>query len=143
MDQTGKVMEVYKNNKAKILMRKHSACGDCGACQHGKENMDINIIALNEIDAKVGEFVEVNMETQNVLSAAFIAYVIPLIVLIIGVAGGSFLLGKIGFNGNIEIYSIFIGLFGMAITFIMIKLYENQLNNDKRYMPSISRIIKE
>ena len=140
MNQIGTVIEVLKNNKAKVLMRKHSACGDCGACQHGKENMKLNIIAANEISAQSGDIVEVDMETQNVLGAAFIVYVIPLFLLIIGIIAGNYFFNKIGFT-NSEIYSALTGFMLMAISFAVIKTFEKSFQGDKKYLPTITKII--
>lgn len=141
MIQVGKVVEVLDSKRAKVLMRKHAACGECGACQHGDENMKLNIIAVNELNAKVGDIVEVNMETQNVLGAAFIAYVIPLFSMLLGIGGGSYLLKKMGVIVNLEIYAVFIGFILMGIAFSAIKLREGSFKKDKRYIPVISKIL--
>ncbi|AOT72833.1 SoxR reducing system RseC family protein [Geosporobacter ferrireducens] len=141
MHQVGKVLEILKGNKAGILMNKHAACGDCGACQHGKENMSLTITAINEVGAEVGDMVEVNMETQDVLGAAFIIYVIPLFFMIIGVVGGNFLLNKIGFIGNIEVYSAVIGFILMTLSFITIRMFEKKFKANRKYIPEITKII--
>ncbi|WP_129597605.1 SoxR reducing system RseC family protein [Anaerophilus nitritogenes] len=143
MNQVGKVIEVLEDHRAQVLMRKHSACGECGACQYGQENMKIKIIAMNQVDAKEGDTVEVNLETQNVLGAAFIAYVIPLIALLIGIIGTSYLLPKIGFTGNIEVYSIVVGFILTVIVFGFIKLNESSFKKQDKYVPVISKVIED
>ncbi|KXG74070.1 SoxR reducing system RseC family protein [Thermotalea metallivorans] len=141
MNQTGKVIEVVKNNKARVLMTKHSACGDCGACQHGKENMQLSIVAMNEVGAKAGDWVEVNMETQNVMGAAFIVYVIPLMAMLLGIGTGSFLLKNMHIEENLEAYSAGIGFILMACTFFIVKVFEKRFHQDKRYIPTITKIL--
>ncbi|MCT4605408.1 MAG: SoxR reducing system RseC family protein [Marinisporobacter sp.] len=143
MIQVGKVIEILDSNRARVLMQKHAACGECGACQHGQENMSLKIIASNEVKAQVGDRVEVNLETQNVLGAAFIAYVIPLIALLIGIGGGSFLLKKIGFKEHVETYAMIIGFFLTATTYTVIRLKERSFKKNKKYMPIISKIVEE
>jgi len=142
VNHVGTVIEVQKNNKAKVLMRKHSACGDCGACQHGKENMKLNIIAFNEVSAKVGDMVEVDMETQNVLGAAFIVYVIPLFMLILGIAGGNIFLKNLQINNNLEIYTALIGFTLMAVSFAVIKSFESVFEKNRKYIPAIKKIVE-
>ncbi len=122
-------------------MKKHSACGDCGACQHGRENMEINIVAINDIGAKPGDFVEVNMETQNVMGAAFIIYVIPLLALILGVGLGSYALSRMGVQGNIEVYAAGIGFLLTIITYLTIKRFEGTFNKDKKYVPVVTKVL--
>ncbi|MFT9494612.1 SoxR reducing system RseC family protein [Anaerosolibacter sp.] len=141
MIQTGTVIETINGNKAKVHMKKHSACGDCGACQHGKENMELNIVAMNEIGAKPGDFVEVNMETQNVMGAAFIIYVIPLLALVLGIGVGSYVLNTIGVQENVEVYAAGIGFVLTAIAYLMIKRVEGTFNKDKKYVPVVTRIL--
>lgn len=141
MIQTGTVIETINGNKAKVHMKKHSACGDCGACQHGKENMELNIVAMNEIGAKPGDFVEVNMETQNVMGAAFIIYVIPLLALVLGIGVGSYVLNTIGVQENVEVYAAGIGFLLTVIAYLMIKRFEGTFNKDKKYVPVVTRIL--
>jgi sigma-E factor negative regulatory protein RseC len=143
MQQVGKVIEVFDNHQAKLLMTKHAACESCGACHRGKENMNMNIIAFNEVDAQIGDTVEVDMETQSVLGAAFIVYVIPLFTLLAGLIGGNYLLKKIGFTRNIEIHAAGIGLIMMGLTFLIIKLFDNVFKKDQRYIPAITKIVKD
>ena len=141
MIQTGTVIETINGNKAKVHMKKHSACGDCGACQHGKENMELNIVAMNEIGAKPGDFVEVNMETQNVMGAAFIIYVIPLLALVLGIGVGSYVLNTIGVQENVEVYAAGIGFVLTVIAYLIIKRFEDTFNKDKKYVPVVTRIL--
>ncbi|MBF8982117.1 SoxR reducing system RseC family protein [Lutibacter sp. B2] len=143
MNQVGKVVEVFKNNRAKVLMKKHAACGECGACQHGEENMKLNIVGFNKVNAKIGDTVEVDMETANVLGAAFIMYVIPLFFMVVGIVGGNYFLKKLGYTTNIDMYSAGIGFILLAISFFSIRLYERKLKDDKRYIPVISKIVEE
>ncbi|SHI51954.1 positive regulator of sigma(E), RseC/MucC [Geosporobacter subterraneus DSM 17957] len=141
MHQVGKVLETLKGNKARILMTKHAACGDCGACQHGKENMTLTIAAINEVGAEVGDMVEVNMETQDVLGAAFIIYVIPLIVMVLGIGGSGYLLKQMGYRGNVELYAAFIGFLIMALSFMIIRMFEKRFRANRKYIPEITRIM--
>lgn len=143
MMQEGKVIEILDNKRAKVLMQKHAAWGACGACQHGQENMSLNMIAVNGLNAKVEDMVEVNMETQNVLGAAFIAYGLPLFALVLGIAGGSFLLKKMGFTQNVEMYATVIGFLLTAMTYLLIKANEDSFKKDKKYMPVITKILDE
>ncbi len=142
MNHVGKVLQLYEDNRAKVLIRRHTACSECGACKHGKENMDMEIIAVNNADAKIGDVVEISMKVHNVLTAAFIVYGIPLLMLILGIVAGHAILKKIGFTSGLELYSILIGLVLLILTYIALKIYENHLKKDARYTPVVSRIIE-
>ncbi|SHJ50879.1 SoxR reducing system RseC family protein [Paramaledivibacter caminithermalis] len=140
MKREGKVIAVNEKNATVKLMR-HSACGDCGACQMGKENMNIEIEALNTVGADIGDKVMVDMTTQDVLTAAFIAYGIPLIMLIIGIVGGKFILELLGMKENIELFAFVLGLVLMTITFFNIKKRDKKFKESKKYLSEITEII--
>ena len=140
MKREGKVIAI-RGEDATVALMKHSACGDCGACQMGKENMNIKIEALNSAGAHVGDKVVVNMESTNVLSAAFIAYGIPLIMLLLGIVGGKFMLEIFGIEKNIELYSFLMGAILLIITFLGIRKNENNFKESKKYLSRIIEII--
>lgn len=141
MRREGKITGVEGDNATVVLM-KHSACGDCGACQMGHENMNIKIEALNTASAKVGDKVLVDMDSPDVLFAAFIAYGIPLIMLIIGIAGSAFLFNKLGMTNNLELYSLIIGVVLLTATYVVIKKQDNKFKESKKYLSIITEIIE-
>ncbi|HHY90583.1 MAG TPA: SoxR reducing system RseC family protein [Clostridiales bacterium] len=143
MNHVGQVLQLYEDNRAKVLIRRHTACSECGACKHGKQDMNMEIIAVNNANAKIGDVVEISMQTHNVLTAALLVYGIPLLMLIIGVVAGYAILQKMGFTAKLELYSVLIGLVLLILTYIALKIYENVLKKDARYTPVISRIIDE
>ena len=61
MRETGKVIEV-SGNYAKILIKRGTACGDCGACQVGREKLEMVMTAENVIGADVGDSVEIDLK---------------------------------------------------------------------------------
>ncbi|PAB60908.1 SoxR reducing system RseC family protein [Anaeromicrobium sediminis] len=142
MNQVGFVTKILPNNRAEVSMKKHAACGECGACQHGHENMNLNIIALNKIKSVEGNKVEVDLETSNVLGAAFIMYVIPLVTMVISIFISRHVFGNIMKINNFEIYSILTGFTCLSITFLAIRLNEKKFEDSKRYIPTITRIIE-
>lgn len=142
MRQCGVVMSIEKN-KAKVVLQKHSACGDCKGCRWGEQDMSMEIEAINPINAKIGDRVEVDMEHQNVLFAAFIAYVIPMFALIAGVFLGNSILGKIGLAEYQEVGSAITGLVATAITYLIIRTKEGSFKSNKKLIPVITQISSE
>lgn len=107
MRQTGVVVSTNENI-AILKMQRHSACGSCGGCGMGSEdskNMQIEVV--NRIGASKGDFVEVDVSTPNILKAAAIAYVIPLMVLFLGIVISSKVLTAINYTKcrNYECYN--------------------------------------
>ncbi|WP_026475771.1 SoxR reducing system RseC family protein [Alkaliphilus transvaalensis] len=140
MKQVGIVTSV-EGKTAKVLMQRHSSCGDCHACKMGDENTKLEIKVLNEAQAKVGEWVTVDMRDQDVLTAAFMVYVIPLLTLLFGVISGNFILNAMGIENFKDIFSALFGFGAMAISFIFLKRREGNLKMDKRFLPVASSIL--
>lgn len=141
MRREGRVIATDKDNATVVLM-KHTACGDCGACHIGEENMNMKIEALNSASAEIGDKVMINMETPNVLTAAFIAYGIPLIMLICGIVGGKSILTFLGVTKDVELYSLFIGLILLSLTYFIIKKNDDKFKESKKYLSEITEIIE-
>ncbi len=142
MRQCGVIMST-NGDRAKVVLQKHSACGDCKGCRWGDEDMSMEVEAFNSINAKIGDRVEIDMENQNVLAAAFIAYMIPLIALIAGVFIGSILLDKIGLGQYKEIGSGIIGLVLTAASYAIIRTKESSFKLNKSFVPVITGVTQE
>ncbi len=139
MDRLGIVVETY-DDKAKVKLMRHTACGDCGACQHGVENMQMTIEALNTANAVKGDKVVLDLENANVLKAAFIAYGIPLIVLMVGMFVTKAIVESLGLMINVEVAAMIVGAVLMTITFLMIKRKENEFKDSNNYIAKITEI---
>ncbi|ABW19246.1 SoxR reducing system RseC family protein [Alkaliphilus oremlandii] len=142
MRQCGVIISI-DGERAKVSLQKQSACGDCKGCRWGEDNMKMEVEAINRIKAKVGDRVEIDMEHQNVLAAAFIAYVIPLITLILGVILGSMILDKIDIVQNKEVGAGIFGLVLTAISYGIIRLKENSFKQNQQFIPIITGISHE
>lgn len=141
MKQTGLVVEVVED-KAKIKMQRHTACGDCGACQASESQLKLTIEAENNIGAKPGDFVEVDMETLDFLSATIIVYLFPLLALMVGILGGFYGVMALGFSFNAaQGIAAVLGILAAALAYLGIRYNENRFKGMKKYKPVISSII--
>ncbi len=143
MRETGRVIEL-KEGTAKVRINRSTACGDCGACQVGREKLEMILTVENHIGAKVGNDVEVDIENTNFLTAVLIGYGIPLLGLLFGVLLGYYgapLLG-FGYNTSQGIAGI-TGLICMGAGYYLIKLNEHQIKKLKKFHPVIVRIVNE
>lgn len=141
MNQHGYIVEIVDSVTAKLKLKRHSACASCGKCATTSEEKDIIVEVDNTIGAKVGDRVEVNMETVNVLKAAFIAYTIPLVALLLGTVGTFYFLKMISITNNIEIISGLVGLIFTFISFLILKKNDKKFRESKEYIPIVTRII--
>lgn len=135
MDRTGIVVD-QMGAFSKVKLLRHTACGNCGACQLGDDQKDIMLVARNNVNANVGDMVEVSMATGGVLSAAFIMYVIPLVGLFVGLMLGQFL-----FSGNDGLVAL-VGVLIMALAFFIIKLNDKKFLKNEKYTAQILTILQ-
>lgn len=141
MNQKGYVVGIVDNKTVKIKMQKHSACESCGKCKSSKDKKDIIVEADNSIGAKIGDYVEVNMDSINVIKAAAVAYLIPLIALLGGTILSYYILSTFKLNVNVEVISGVIGIILMAISGFIINANDFKFRDSRNYIPIIIKII--
>jgi sigma-E factor negative regulatory protein RseC len=132
MNRVGKVIK-ENIDFVVVEMNSTSACSGCNSCSNGDDSADKKIRVYNALNAKKGDIVEINMDSQSVLLAAFIAYGIPLFSFLIGV-----LLANKLFNN--ELISALFGFAFVAITYLFINKNEESFYNSKKYVPEIVKI---
>ncbi len=87
MEQHGLVVKI-SNETAVVRFVRSAACERCGACIHfGETEAEIEVI--NKIGAQVGDVVCVELNAKHFLEANVLAYILPLVLLLLGVFIGS------------------------------------------------------
>ncbi len=75
-----------KASTAKVRVKRQTSCGgNCAACA-ACDVADTIAVAQNPCGAGVGDIVELSLQSGKVLFAAFLVYILPLVVAIIGYA---------------------------------------------------------
>ena len=141
MEQQGYIVGIIDEKTAKLKMQRHSACASCGKCTTTSEKKDIVVEVDNSIGAKLGDRVAVNMESMNILKAVGIAYIFPLIGLLIGTIGTYYVLQLIENTKNIEVISSTVGIIIMVISFFILRKNDSKLRESRQYIPIITKII--
>jgi len=141
MNQHGYVVEIVDSITAKIKMQKHSACASCGKCASSTDKKDIVVEVDNTIGAKVGDYVEVNMNSVDVIKAASIVYIVPLMALLGGTIASYSILNFIDISFNKEILSAIIGVTLTALAYLFIKSKDSKLRESRQYIPIITKVI--
>ena len=115
MKSSGKVKSVEKN-RVTLSMYKESACSHCNKCSDSNKIANDYTIYTNE-DIKVGDIVTFEMDDSQVLKAATIVYIIPVISIFLGYFLGS----SVGLS---EGKCILLSLIGLVTTFAGIYFYD-------------------
>jgi len=134
------VVVVTRGSKAKVEIVRTSACDHCKACSVGRGGKTLHVWVDNPLKAEVGKEVEIEMKPSTILSAIFMAYGIPLIGFLIGIAIG--LTGVFSINEDFrEIFSLLTGLFTMALSFLGVHLFSKRERSIKKYTSNIVNIL--
>ncbi len=97
----------------------------------------------NPIGAKVGEFVRISVETDKVILASLIVYVLPVIVLVIAMYITQQVAISSGYQETAEVISIGVGLGAMALVFLILRLLDKRIARTKKFKPRITEIVPE
>lgn len=86
MTQNAIVTRVFDNTTAEIAVERQSACGgNCTSCGGTCTAQDIiHVIAKNSVNALTGQQVVISTHSARVIKAAFLVYILPLVLLFAG-----------------------------------------------------------
>ena len=140
ISEQGIVLELAAS-KAVIVINRTSACAGC----HGhvgcrpSESKEMTIEAINELNAKVGDRVQISVPTGSLLKAAFLVYFLPVVALVMGTIAGTKLGPSLGFNTTLG--SLLFGVGGMAAVFFAVKCFDRCVDAKPHYWPRVTRIL--
>ncbi|BEP29111.1 SoxR reducing system RseC family protein [Helicovermis profundi] len=141
MNRQGVVAGRIDSHTIEVTLLRESACGHCHECSYGDDG-NVKIPIEDEIGASKGDIVEIDLGDKNVLKAAFIAYTLPLISLLIGIFFVIKIFPLIGIVNNTEIIASIFGIVLMALTFIVIKSYDKKFHDSKEYLAKVVKIVQ-
>lgn len=128
MEQIGFVRKLEKG-KMELEVRRPSGWGSgCNECS-GSCDVEPHIVVIpNRLDARVGDFVEIQGEVGNLLKYTFILYMIPFIFLVGGIVIGNFVFRNSTTDSR-EVLSFISGLVSVGISLLILKMMDNKAAN--------------
>lgn len=147
MDHYGQVMEVKGDHKAIVRIRATHSCDNCGRCGgffgDPEKNRDRLAEVFNPIGASEGQFVRLEARASEMLLAAFMLYLLPLIALLIGLFAGRAAAMAGELTGSADVWGLGTGLFFMVLVFLLLRLQERRLAGSKRFKAVIAAVVNE
>jgi len=135
-EEEGIIIEIYENNIAKVKVGRHNECKNCGACPGDNS---VVIEAKNPIGAKTGQRISFQMKDTNMLMAAFVVYIVPLVAVVLGILIGQVIAAKLGYS--VRGFQIGGGIITFILSLINIKKFDKFAHNNDKMQPVITRII--
>ncbi len=96
--------------------------------------------ASNPINARVGDTVDVEMKTGQLLRLSFFLYVFPILVMVAGALIGNHL--ALRFNGDPSLFAAVFGFTALIAAVGVVKLKDRKAGKTGKYRPVIVRIRK-
>ena len=140
MLESGIIMQIMENTMM-VEFERSEMCAKCGACQHGqKQAMLMEVQRIG--DAAIGDKVQVQLPERTLIKASFIAYGIPLLMLLAGLIGGEYAAKALSLPGNADHYAALLGIGLAALSFLVIRLTERRRGESGNYAPRVVSIEK-
>ncbi|MGD9365362.1 MAG: SoxR reducing system RseC family protein [Desulfobacteraceae bacterium] len=142
--EQGIVVQVGLNDRNIALVKtvQSSACEACSArhqCNPGDRGKEREVEAINSVNAKVGDLIQISMDTSALLKATFLLYVFPIICMLIGSFAGH----VIGNNMNVgaSMVSVLCGIASFVAAMLIVRYRAGHMALKQKYQPKITRII--
>ncbi|MGE5587812.1 MAG: SoxR reducing system RseC family protein [Clostridia bacterium] len=138
MEERGRVIEVC-GGLAKVEVTRHEACRHCKACDFGRSDRVV-VEATNNIGARAGDEVTLELESSRVLGAAFVAYMVPLLFMVAGIYLGTILAQAKGRPEAGSLFGAVLGVVLLAASYGIVYAYGRRVN-PARFRAEITRVL--
>lgn len=121
---------------ARVKASRHGDCKNCGACPGDNATV---LDAKNPIGAKAGEHVILEIREQNMIKAAFIVYIMPIISIFLGVLVGTWIFKFIGLHEMV--FKVAGGAVFFIISLVYIKIFDRATAKNDASKPVIKKVL--
>lgn len=121
---------------------KSGSCEGCsarGSCHSLSDRGEMEVEAINEAGANVGDRIILSFETSSLLKATFLIYVFPILLLILGAAIGQEMAPYLNFNPSG--FSAVIGFSFFTAAVLVVKFKANNLSKKNEYRPKVIKVL--
>ncbi|MBU1026834.1 MAG: SoxR reducing system RseC family protein [Candidatus Margulisbacteria bacterium] len=139
MKENGKLTKIISPHEVEITFPKNSACKKCGACRLAGDGK-VSIIAANKVGAKLGDKVEVEIATKGLVFGSLLVFVLPIVFLMAGYFLGFYAMLALGNAPAAEKVGILTAFVLFGFSFLLIKLFDNNLQKSKLFQAEIRAI---
>ncbi|UCG13150.1 MAG: SoxR reducing system RseC family protein [Deltaproteobacteria bacterium] len=130
-------------NKAWVITKRSEMCEACashGACKTLGGGKEMEVEAINDVQARAGDQVLLTLQDQSLVKLSFLVYMFPILALIVGAALGQKAAPFVGVNSELSSFGLGAIFFGLA--FLLVRKKDRKLERTGGTIPRVARIIK-
>ena len=129
-------------NIALVKTIQHSGCEACSARDHCNPNAKgkaQEVEAVNLINAREGDLIQISMDTQALLQATFLLYIFPILCMLFGAFVGN----TVGVVMSVapSTMSLLMGIACFVAAMYMVRKRAGHMALKRKYQPKITRIL--
>ena len=135
------IIQKIVHDKALVRIQKSSACASCesrDACR-SLSDKEMLIEVSNDLQANVGDQVEVSVPEGSLLKLSVLVYLLPVGALVLGAYAGG--IWAQSFRAEPTAASIFCGFLAMGVCFYILKRLDRAAQAKCEYQPRMRRIL--
>jgi sigma-E factor negative regulatory protein RseC len=114
-----------------------AGCPSCGTCNAQREDTEVEVI--NEVGARIGDRILIDIKTAAFLKATFLLYVFPIIGLTAGALLGVQAAAYYGYDASA--CSAVLGFAAFFLTVAVVRVKGNRMGRERAYRPQIVRVL--
>ncbi|MEA4826967.1 SoxR reducing system RseC family protein [Clostridium sp. JNZ J1-5] len=142
MTEVGYVSSVH-GDYVSVSFKRKSGCGDnCASCKAGCAATSVTTDIKNTLGAKKGDKVKIEMQQSAFNKMLLWVYVFPLIMMAIGIGVGTKVFKAAGY-ASYEMLSFLLGLAALAISYMVLNLYNKKVSNKHEYTLQMTEIVEK
>ena len=127
---------------AKIRATRSGACQSCSSksscgISDGNDNKEVIVTVNNTLNVQKGDYVVLGMKSSPFLIIAFLLYVFPIILMIIGALIGNEIALIMGQSSNL--LSVLTGASFFVLSYIFIRMKSKSMSDKDAYKPFLVR----
>lgn len=135
MTEQGVVLK-RKDKFVEVRIERNSACAKCGKCGMTESQKHVDFYVENNLEAQVGDVVELEIPDANTAGLAFVGYILPLIPAL------ALMFISIALKWK-EWASLLLFFAGYALGFVIVALIDRKRKHKWAESPTIKSIIKQ
>jgi len=125
-----------------IQIIRTGACESCSSrhsCEVGRGGPVAEVEAVNSVKARVGDRIQVTMDTGSLMKATFLLYLFPILCMIVGGIVGHGISLFLGIRGSLP--TVLLSMAFLAAAMIIVRAMGRRMGIKSEYRPRILRVI--